>query len=226
MLPDWDKAGQVQALTAFLRTELGARARGMWMAERVWEPQLPRALAEAGVEFVLLDDAHFALAGLDPEALGGHYLTEEQGARVAVFPISQRLRYLVPFGEPADTVAYLEQRRDAGAVTLVDDGEKFGIWPGTDRLVYGERWLAALRRGARAAPGSSWTRSPAISTRTRPRGARVSAERVLHRDGRVGAAAAPAAQELEDAREQLAALPGRRAAPARSCGAGTGATSW
>ena len=142
MLPDGDKVGQIEALSEFLRSNFGARPRGMWLAERVWEPQLPKVLRAAGVEFVVVDDAHFALAGLEPDALGGYYLTEEQGVPLAVFPISQQLRYVVPFGEPAETVQYLQHRRGAGAVTLFDDGEKFGVWPGTHRLVYDEGWLA------------------------------------------------------------------------------------
>src|SRR5436309_3299778 len=81
VLPDHDKFGQIERLTAFLKTHLGIRPRGMWLAERVWEPHLPRVLAEAGVEYVLVDDSHFALAGLDPDTLGGYYLTEDQGVR-------------------------------------------------------------------------------------------------------------------------------------------------
>jgi len=73
LLPDWDKVGQIQALAHFLKSHWGVTPRGMWLAERIWEPQLPRVLREAGVEFVLLDDSHFALAGLDPETLGGYY---------------------------------------------------------------------------------------------------------------------------------------------------------
>src|SRR5256885_1881744 len=90
VLPDHDKFGQIERLTAFLKTHFGVRPRGMWLAERVWEPHLPRVLAEAGVEYVLVDDSHFALAGLDPDTLGGYYLTEDQGVRLRVFPISQR----------------------------------------------------------------------------------------------------------------------------------------
>jgi alpha-amylase len=160
MLPDEDKIGQIQALTEFLKSNFGVSPRGMWLAERVWEPHLPKALAAAGVEFVLLDDSHFAHAGLDVGALGGYYLTEEQGATLAVFPISQRLRYLVPFSEPEETVRYLEGRRAAGAVTLVDDGEKFGVWPGTDRLVYDEGWL---RRFFEILQATSWLRPATFS---------------------------------------------------------------
>jgi alpha-amylase len=141
ILPDHDKLGQIERLTNFLKSNFGTRPRGMWLAERVWEPQLPKALREAGVEYVLVDDSHFTLAGLDSERLGGYYLTEEQGATVAVFPISQRLRYLIPFADVEETIAYLDDRRDAGTITMVDDGEKFGVWPGTYDHVYRDGWL-------------------------------------------------------------------------------------
>jgi 4-alpha-glucanotransferase len=206
LLPDWDKVGQIQALTQFLRASFGVSPRGMWLAERVWEPQLPRVLREAGVEFVLVDDSHFALAGLDPEALGGYYLTEEQGAAVAVFPINQRLRYLVPFADPAESVRYLEGRRGAGAVTLMDDGEKFGVWPGTDRLVYEERWLA---RFLHALHETSWLR---VSTFARyldaePPTGRIYLPTAAYTEMGEWALPPAAAAELHDAQARLAALP-------------------
>ncbi|PYM77300.1 MAG: hypothetical protein DME03_05580 [Candidatus Rokuibacteriota bacterium] len=142
VLPDHDKIGQIERLTAFLKTHFGVRPRGMWLAERVWEPHLARALSDAGVEYVLVDDHHFALAGLDADALSGYYLTEEQGVALRVFPINQRLRYLIPFADVEATLAYLEARRDqATAITMVDDGEKFGVWPGTYAHVYTDGWL-------------------------------------------------------------------------------------
>ncbi len=142
VLPDHDKIGQIERLTTFLKSNFGVRPRGMWLAERVWEPHLPRVLSEAGVEYVLVDDRHFALAGLDVEALGGYYLTDEQGQSLRVFPINQRLRYLIPFSSVDDVFEYLEGWRGrAPAVTMVDDGEKFGVWPGTYAHVYEAGWL-------------------------------------------------------------------------------------
>jgi len=142
VLPDHDKIGQIQRLSAFLKTHFGVRPRGMWLAERVWEPQLARVLSEAGVEYVLVDDHHFALAGHDADALSGYYLTEEQGVVLRVFPINQRLRYLIPFADVDETLAYLETRRErATAITMLDDGEKFGVWPGTYKHVYEDGWL-------------------------------------------------------------------------------------
>jgi hypothetical protein len=137
-----DQQGQIHRLTEFVTRHFGVHPRGMWLAERVWEPQLARVLHEAGVEYVLVDDRHFALAGLEPDALGGYYLTEDQGASLAVFPINERLRHLIPFADVDKSLEYLGERRGRlPAVTVVDDGEKFGGWPGTFRHVYEEGWL-------------------------------------------------------------------------------------
>src|SRR5207237_716500 len=137
-----DKIGQIERLTTFLKSNFGVRPRGMWLAERVWEPHLPRVLSEAGVEYVLVDDRHFALAGLDVDTLGGYYLTDEQGQSLRVFPINQRLRYLIPFAGVDEVFEYLAAWRGrAPAITMVDDGEKFGAWPGTYARVYEEGWL-------------------------------------------------------------------------------------
>lgn len=143
-IPDADKLGQIQRMTAYLRRRFGVTPRGMWLAERVWEPHLAKSIAEAGVEYVILDDNHFKAAGLPDSVLTGRFLTEEQGATLALFPISQRLRYLIPFREPAETVAYLRERAAAapgGIAVMADDAEKFGGWPGTHDWVYRRGWL-------------------------------------------------------------------------------------
>ena len=205
MLPDRDKVGQIQAMTEFLKSSFGVSPRGMWLAERVWEPQLPKALRDAGVEFVLLDDSHFASVGLEPEALGGYYLTEEQGATLAVFPISQRMRYLVPFADPQEAVRYLEGRRGAGAVTLVDDGEKFGVWPGTHGLVYGKRWLRRFLDALRAAPGLTLSTFSGYLAASPPRG-RIYLPTGAYTEMGEWALPPAAAAELEAARQRLAGL--------------------
>jgi alpha-amylase len=206
MLRDPDKIGQIQALSDFLRANFGVRPRGMWLAERVWEPQLPKVLREAGVEFVVVDDTHFALAGLEPETLGGYYLTEEQGASIAIFPISERLRYMVPFGEPAETVRYLRERRAAGAVTLFDDGEKFGVWPGTRRLVYGERWLGRFFDAVTGAEEIQMSSFSACLDAMKPAG-RVYLPTASYSEMGEWALPADKAAELEDVRQRLSALP-------------------
>ncbi len=148
-IPDPDKIGQIQRMTSYLTRRFGVRPRGMWLAERVWEPHLAKPIAEAGVEYVILDDNHFKAAGLLDSELTGYFLTEEQGSRLALFPISQRLRYLIPFREPPETLAYLRERAallPGALAVMADDAEKFGGWPGTHDWVYGQGWLTRFLR--------------------------------------------------------------------------------
>jgi alpha-amylase len=145
IIPDRDKLGQIARQTDFLQRRFGVKARGMWLAERVWEPQLPGVLRRAGIEYSILDDIHFLYAGLRTEQLTGYYLTEDQGETVALFPISQRLRYTIPFADPEKTIEELRRIADSGENQIAiyaDDGEKFGVWPETDKLCFEERWLA------------------------------------------------------------------------------------
>jgi alpha-amylase len=207
VLPDHDKLGQIERLTAFLKSHLGVRPRGMWLAERVWEPQLARVLNEAGVEYVLVDDHHFALAGHDTDALGGYYLTEEQGAVLRVFPINQRLRYLIPFADVDQTLAYLGARRErATAITMVDDGEKFGVWPGTHAHVYDNGWLD---RFFDRLLSTSWLELSTLADvveRRLPSG-RVYLPTASYREMGEWALPVDTARELETAREAIGRLP-------------------
>jgi alpha-amylase len=206
-LPDPDKRGQVERLSAFLKTHFGVRPRGMWLAERVWEPHLPRVLADAGVEYVLLDDSHFAQTGLDPDTLGGYYLTEEQGAVVRVFPISQRLRYLIPFGEVEAVIEHLATRRGrVPAVTMVDDGEKFGVWPGTHAHVYEKGWLDRFFDRLLTTEWLELATLGEVADRV-PATGRVYLPTASYREMGEWALPPDAAQLLERAKHELAALP-------------------
>jgi len=144
VIPDEDKLGQIDKLTQFVKTHTGYEAKGMWLAERIWEPHLPKPLAQAGVKYVVLDDSHFRAAGLPPEKLLGYFVTEELGHTINLFPIAERLRYSIPYQEPQATIDYLRSiaSEDGNRVVVfADDGEKFGVWPGSYKHNYEDQWL-------------------------------------------------------------------------------------
>src|SRR5512143_1611351 len=144
VLPDNDKIGQVRALTEYVRSKIGYDAQGMCLAERVWEPHLPKPIADAGINHVVVDDFHFKMAGLRDDELDGYYLTGEQDRIVRICPGSERLRYLIPFHGPEETISFLSGLRSTERnrlAVMADDGEKFGVWPETYRTVYEEGWL-------------------------------------------------------------------------------------
>ncbi len=140
VIPEEDRLGQLGLMSRFLEANFETRPRGIWLTERVWEPSLPRTLAQAGIEYTLLDEEHFHYAGV--RDIHSYYITEDQGYPLKLFPIDKKLRYLIPFHAAADIETYLREiEAKNGLAILGDDGEKFGLWPGTKAWVYGEGWL-------------------------------------------------------------------------------------
>src|SRR5438093_6011379 len=162
-IPEADRHGQVRAMADWLELELGQRPKGLWLTERVWEPGLASSLAAAGVEYTAVDHAHFVAAGFERDQLWGYFQTEDQGRALSVFPIHRELRYLIPFQDPEQTVELLTRVGETGEgriAGLGDDGEKFGVWPGTKQLCYERGWL---ERWAEALDAHPWIecRTPA-----------------------------------------------------------------
>ncbi|MFB3909207.1 MAG: alpha-amylase/4-alpha-glucanotransferase domain-containing protein [Candidatus Eisenbacteria bacterium] len=144
LLSTRDRRGQLRRMRDFLEGRFGVTPRGIWLTERVWEPHLASDLAAEGIEWLCLDDTQFLQIGLAEEDLCGAYLTEEAGRMVRLFPIAMRLRYQIPFAGPEEVLATLrgwKEERPGTLRVLADDGEKFGIWPGTHALCYEQGWL-------------------------------------------------------------------------------------
>ncbi len=160
MLSPRDRTGQIEHYSAWLARRFGVQVRGMWTPERVWEPALAGSLAAAGMQYTVLDDFHFKAAGLEEEELFGYFITEEDGQLVFLFPGSERLRYLIPFGTVEETIDYLRhvaRQRPGAVVVFGDDGEKFGVWPETKKHVYQDGWLARFFDALRES--RSWLRT-------------------------------------------------------------------
>lgn len=153
-IPHRDRVGQLRALNDKLATWTGVAPRGAWLTERVWESSVVAALAETGIHYVTVDDYHFLCTGKQAEELDGFYTTEEAGNRLDLFPISEALRYRLPFSPAHEVISYLESLADQGhaAAVYFDDIEKFGIWPETFDWVYNRGWLKAMIEGVLASP--------------------------------------------------------------------------
>jgi len=157
MIPPRDRIGQIRAFREYLQARLGAKVRGAWIAERVWEQSMTADLAAAGVEYIILDDSHLKAAGVADNQLSGYYLTEDDGHLLRVFPGSERLRYEIPFAAPTagvETMRRIAESRPGAVVVFADDGEKFGSWPETKKPVYEDGWLRQFFDCVRA--NSDW----------------------------------------------------------------------
>ena len=159
MIPPRDRVGQIRSYTEYLQKLFQTKVRGMWVPERVWEQNLVTDIAAAGIEYTVLDDYHFKQAGLEEHQLFGYYLSEDNGRLIRIFPGSERMRYLVPFRNPEETVAYFGEvagRNQDAVIVFADDGEKFGSWPETHKHCYDDGWLRRFLDALRQA--RSWVR--------------------------------------------------------------------
>lgn len=155
VIPERDRVGQIQSFSDKLAMRLGQRPEGAWLTERVWEATVVPALAGCGIRYITVDDYHFLCAGKDMAELKGYFTTEEGGKRLDLFPISEALRYRLPFSPAHEVVAYIESLagEDAtNAAIYFDDIEKFGIWPETYEWVYERGWLDQFIQGVLASP--------------------------------------------------------------------------
>jgi 4-alpha-glucanotransferase len=174
VIPSRDRIGQIIALSDRLAKLTHRRPQGAWLTERVWEATVVPALADAGIQYVTVDDYHFLCAGKEISELAGYYTTEEDGRALDLFPISEGLRYRIPFAPAHETVAFIEGMAQYGseaAAIYFDDIEKFGIWPETYTWVYEKRWLELFIEGVLASASIRTEHFASYRTRVRTRGA-------------------------------------------------------
>lgn len=153
VIPYRDRMSQLAAMSDRLEQYFLQRPQGAWLTERVWEATVIPALADSGIRYVMVDDYHFLCAGTPREKLDGYHTTEEDGRVLDLYPISEALRYRLPFSPAHEAVSYIESlatEEDHGAAIYFDDIEKFGIWPETYEWVYGKGWLKDFIEGVLA----------------------------------------------------------------------------
>ena len=143
IIPFEDALAQIKKMNQEIMNTFDIAPSGVWLTERIWEPFLPQLLNKAQIKFTIVDDHHFSLIGMDKESLDGYYLTEFNNYPLFIFAGSQKLRYLIPFREVNFLREYLYSKYQEGkrSICYADDGEKFGMWPGTHKWVYEEKWL-------------------------------------------------------------------------------------
>jgi alpha-amylase len=145
-IPARDARGQMEMLNGYLASRLGRRPTGFWLTERIWDPALPATLAGTNLEYTIVDDTHFYYAGLKWEDIFGPYVTEREGHTLKILATPMVMRYMIPFYRVEEVMARLREWDQAGHHLAVygDDGEKFGLWPGTHEWVLEKGWLKSF----------------------------------------------------------------------------------
>jgi len=206
-IPDRDKHGQIVKMTSAVKTLFGYDATGLWLAERVWEPHLPKALVQAGVAYTIVDDTHFLHVGLTESELAGHFTTEEDGATLAIFPSGKPLRYRIPWATVEDLMRWLQTQAaeddDDRILVMGDDGEKFGLWPGTKVLCWDRGWIETFFTALEGARDWLTVMTPGEWLRAYPARGRIYLPTASYDEMTEWALPAPAAAQLPAIKHDL-----------------------
>ncbi|MFW6133961.1 MAG: alpha-amylase/4-alpha-glucanotransferase domain-containing protein [Elusimicrobiota bacterium] len=163
-IPEHDLIGQIKREDEKIKQLFETETRGIWLTERVWEPHIPSLLKNTSKEYLGVDDTHFFQAGFVPEQLKGYYITEDMGNTLGVFIINKEMRYFIPFKPVDDIIEKLKnyaQTSPSALICMLDDGEKFGVWPNTKEWVHDKNWLKDFF--ARLEENSDWLKTHTLS---------------------------------------------------------------
>ncbi|TET57277.1 MAG: hypothetical protein E3J52_10555, partial [Promethearchaeota archaeon] len=141
IIPYRDKIAQMKKLSDLIKKEFGLEVKGAWLSERVWEPNYPSFLNDAGLKYVIVDDNHFRSTGITEKETFYSYITEDEGKTLRIFPINEQLRYLTPWKPTYMTINYLKNAADEKGdrcVLFISDAEKMGVWGTTHQICYVE----------------------------------------------------------------------------------------
>lgn len=133
LIPRKDRVSQIELMTTEIRKRFGKRTRGMWITEKVWEPSMPMTMNYSGMEFTFLDEEFFEDAGLFNGELYQPCMTEDQGKKVVIFPISNRLIsqfFLISPEEMLEQIIECGSDKEERVITLLLNGEDLDFTDG------------------------------------------------------------------------------------------------
>jgi 4-alpha-glucanotransferase len=154
MIPHPDRIGQIQAFSELIRELFATPVRGIWLAEGAWEQRLVIALAQAGIEYTMLDEFHFERSPVEGEGPFGYCLTECEGYLLKAFAASPALANGISFAEPSlvcDFLARLARQHPGSTIVFPVDvqprGSRADGPPEIDRIDWIERFCDIAQAG-------------------------------------------------------------------------------
>lgn len=106
-IPKEDRQTQILQMSRLINHIYGYSPRGAWITESVWEPSLTLDLAKARIEYTCLPKEYFTSVGMNNDELSGYFVTEEEGRKIGVFPVSYNLNILMGKHLPQEVIDLL-----------------------------------------------------------------------------------------------------------------------
>ena len=102
--PKEDRQTQLMLMGRLLNHTFGYTPNGAWITELSWDPSFAIDFSKSRIHFTCLPKEYFIQSGINENDLGGYFITEEEGRKVAVFPILFELNKLIKDHTPESAV--------------------------------------------------------------------------------------------------------------------------
>ena len=143
-IPERDALSQLGLQARLLELRTGMRPSGVYLAEGVWDPDLPKLLERAKLNYALVSGELLLSAGLRPSQVPGLHHTERGGRVLQVLASDPALDRLLRRTPGPDSLSHLEQRRAMGIRSVLWIGSMSAL----DRRPGGfKRWLDQFLSG-------------------------------------------------------------------------------
>lgn len=106
-IPREDRQTQIILMSRLLNHIYGYEPYGMWIPGSMWEPSLALDIAKARVQYTCLSKEYFLNAGIKDEDISGYYITEDEGRKIAIFPVTFYLDNLIEKYSPNECINLL-----------------------------------------------------------------------------------------------------------------------
>ncbi len=148
-IPKEDRHTQLTLMSRLLNHIYGYTPHGAWIPDFSWEPSVALELAKSRIYYTCLSEDYFIYSGLDKNEINGYYVTEEEGRKVAIFPIAYDVNDLINKHSPEDCISLLldsnktvSQAEEPLVVAFYD-----GLIDDKDKLLWFENLFKKLTSG-------------------------------------------------------------------------------
>ena len=103
-IPKEDRQTQLLMMNRLLNHLYGYNPAGAWTTEFAWEPSLALDYSKSRLQYTCLPKEHFLLAGIEEKEISGYFITEEEGRKIAIFPLNSTLNNLMQTFNPKEFI--------------------------------------------------------------------------------------------------------------------------
>ncbi len=118
-IPKEDRQTQLSLMNRLLNHLFAYTPHGAWTTEFAWEPSLAYDFAKSKAQYTCLPKEYFSLVGLDEIDLSGYFVTEDEGRKLSIFPITFSVEDLIKEFTPEEVIKNITSNSEQNSLVVL-----------------------------------------------------------------------------------------------------------